>query len=1393
MQFQDDQTNPLVLHCTLDLSGIVLAINPSGCDALGYSVNTLLQSSVFALFHPDDQPELQTAFAGFIQDLTIPMRQRLRLLQADGGFRSVDVVAQIMQGLAAPVVLLSCTGETTSTPDADASPIEAALHASTANLNAVLNNAIAAIFTFRIYSNHNLEHTNLSSELIYGSEYEYLSPHTQIIYGYSPDEFMADRHLWRSRVVPEDWQAIVAPAFSHISDGQSIHIIYRFRHKDDTIRWICEHSTARRDRTLNCWIFTAVALDVTDLNQARENLRQSEEKFRAIFEHTAIGIGLTDTTGRLIESNPSWQTMLGYTAEELLHLTFYDYTHPDDLESDATHFAELVTGKRNSYQIEKRYIRKDGQQFWGRLTVAITQATAEQSRFCFGMVEDITQRKQAEEQLKKREAQTRAILTAIPDTISLLKTDGTYIEINRSNTVGDLIPPHLDPIGKNLFELLPPEHAAREFQAIQAASLTGDIQIIEQQIEVNGQIQHEELRFIACDADTVVAILRDVGDRKQAEIEIQLLNTRLQYLLAVTPAVLFTCEPTDILQTTFISENVRTVLGYEPQQFLNEPRFWIDNVHPDDLGQMLDKELVEDTVYSYEYRFLHADGHYCWLYEQVKLARNVATGELEIVGYVVDICDRKRAETESQSLNARLQHLLTATPAILFTCRPEDYQTTFISENVRDILGYEPQTFTDNAGFWLNHVHPDDLESILTTERAEDTLYTYEYRFPHADGHYCWLYEQLKLFRNPTSNQVETVGYVIDISDRKRIDLEVRSLNARLQHLLTATPAIIFSCRVDQDHGTTFISENVRSILGYAPEAIIQDSTFWINHIHPDDVEGLLSKASQLFETPVHTHEYRFLHADGHYCWLYEQLSLIRNESGEPEEVVGYRIDISDIKQSEAALRQSEARFRTIFEGAAIGITVSRPPDHKLTQSNPAFRRMVGYSADELASHDHTLFTHPDDWGAEQQLIAQVIEEKRETYTIEKRYIRKDGEVIWVNMIASLVWGVDQLDMAVCLVENIDDRKQSEAALRDSEARFRRVFVDAPMGMAVSTLTGEIFQVNPALCEMLGYSELELQNLTFCQFLYEADRENHRLLNQQLFNRDIPRYTAEMRFLKPTGELVWVNVTAVLFEEIHNRTLYKLAMFENITERRTVEQMRDNFISVVSHELRTPITSIRGSLGLLATGYVGQLTPEGQEVLSIAMSETNRLTRLVNDILDLERLKSGHISFVKTLCQTSDLVAHSVDSMRLFASESGIQIIASAISATVWADGDRIIQTLTNLLNNAIKFSPPNSEIFVSVSRINELEVVTIPSPPSSIVLPAILFEVSDRGKGIPANKLAIIFEPFEQVDDANSYIKGGTGLGLAICQNIVQNHGGQIWATSTLGQGSSFFFTLPC
>ncbi len=256
----------------------------------------------------------------------------------------------------------------------------------------------------------------------------------------------------------------------------------------------------------------------------------------------------------------------------------------------------------------------------------------------------------------------------------------------------------------------------------------------------------------------------------------------------------------------------------------------------------------------------------------------------------------------------------------------------------------------------------------------------------------------------------------------------------------------------------------------------------------------------------------------------------------------------------------------------------------------------------------------------------------------------------------------------------------------------------------------------------------------------------------------------------------------LLRAELRDATEARRSQFSLLTQRSQLDTLKDEFICTASHEFRTPLTSIHGALVLLFAGHMGAVDAKSQNLLRIALNNTDRLIRLINDILDLERMQSGKAPLQVRRCSIHELAQQSIDTMSSMAATAQVRLdlVLGASPEAMFFDGDsdRILQVLSNLLSNGIKFSPPGSHV--------ELRIEADPHN--------LLIRVSDSGRGIPVEMLDSVFDRFQQVDAADFRQKGGSGLGLAICRSIVQQHSGVIWAESNPqhGPGAALLLTVP-
>ncbi|MBD2213421.1 PAS domain S-box protein [Nostoc linckia FACHB-104] len=366
------------------------------------------------------------------------------------------------------------------------------------------------------------------------------------------------------------------------------------------------------------------------------------------------------------------------------------------------------------------------------------------------------------------------------------------------------------------------------------------------------------------------------------------------------------------------------------------------------------------------------------------------------------------------------------------------------------------------------------------------------------------------------------------------------------------------------------------------------------------------------------------------------------------------------------------------------------------------------------------------------------------------------------------------------LQEEINVRMQAEAALRQSEEQLRLITNALPVLIAYVDELQQYRFNNQAYQDWLGQSPQEIYGSHLRQVWGEDCYQRMEVYVTTALSGQAVNY--ENDIVLKDGSWRAVDVTYIPDLDDENMVKGFFALSSDISDRKAIERMKDEFISIISHELRTPLTSLHSALKILATGRLGTLSAEGQQMLGIADDSTERLVRLVNNVLDLQRIESGKVIMECQACNAASLMIQATEAMQAMAQQQEVTLVKQPQDISVWADADYILQALTNLLSNAIKFSSPGGTVWLTVEQEKGS-----PNNPKEVV-----FRVRDEGQGIPADQLERIFERFQQVDSSDSRKKGGTGLGLTICRKIIEQHNGRIWAESTPGCGSTFAFTLP-
>jgi len=549
--------------------------------------------------------------------------------------------------------------------------------------------------------------------------------------------------------------------------------------------------------------------------------------------------------------------------------------------------------------------------------------------------------------------------------------------------------------------------------------------------------------------------------------------------------------------------------------------------------------------------------------------------------------------------------------------------------------------------------------------------------------------------------------------------------------------------------------------------------------------------------------------------------------------VIATGIDVTVQRVAETAIRESESRYRQIVEGS-LGLVCTHDMEGRILSINEHGASGLGYTVQEVVGKTIQDFIEPERRSHLERYFEDLRTCNEAQGLLHLRNARGDERAFaYRNRVVAPVDG-DRYVLGFGV--DITDQIRAEAQLDTLSRQSNSVLESVGDGIFALDLEGRITLVNPAAAAMLGYRQEEILGRNMHDLIHHTKADGSaypkeespiqaslehlstvRMANEVFWRKDgssfpveyVARPQIETAANEPETPLEprnrhhgWLGGSISSSEsslsgtgglqafepdemslpnDTRGRAVGVVVAFTDISERNALDRMKDEFISTVSHELRTPLTSLRAALGLVSGGALNARPEKMRQMMEIAIGNTDRLVRLVNDILDLERIGSGKAELHFAQTSVDDLFKRAITRHQTAAQRSNIRFHLEANNVVVWADPDRILQTLDNLISNAIKFSPQASTI------PSEVRLVAHYVTPDEA-----LIEVADRGRGIPDDKLQQIFERFKQVDASDSRAMGGTGLGLAICRSIVQQHGGHIWATSTLGEGSTFHFTLP-
>ena len=845
-------------------------------------------------------------------------------------------------------------------------------------------------------------------------------------------------------------------------------------------------------------------------------------------------------------------------------------------------------------------------------------------------------------------------------------------------------------------------------------------------------------------------LLAKQEQKVQAEEELRKSQERLQLALEGSGDGLW--DWNILTDEVYLSPQWLQMLGYQPDELPASYYTWEKLIHPEDkpwVIKVLKSHLQDSSVpYSFDHRLRTKSGEWKWIANYGKVVTRDRQGKpIRMVGTHKDISSRKQVEAELLHKSAELAEF-SYNLKQLHRLNTTHYDS--LKELFRDYLKTGCSIFQCKTGI-ISRVQAQTC-TIYAVQSATESL-SINQKFDLEDT-FCAEVVKTK----------KTIAYN-NISADSKLRHHSFSQNLQLECYLS-TPILVN----DEVYGTLNFSSNrvrnrdfsihEREIIELMAQSISKFIEAYQIEIQRQQAAIELRKAKEELEIRVNRRT----------AQLKEANKRLQQELREREE-------------AQAALQESETRFQTMANCFPLLMWIADEKG-KCTFFNTSWLDFTGRNMEEELGYGWTKEIHPQDL-TKCITIYQESFKSRQSFQQEYRLKRWDGQYRWLLDYGTPRYRPDGSFagyIGSCI--DISDRKEIEATLRESERRWRTLLQNVRMLVVSLDRQGNIDYVNPYLLEITEYEREEVIGQKWMnKFICHQDRPEAVKFFQKILEPNSCSQNHRKVILTKSGESKVVAWNSTQLRNLQGEPIGMMCIGQDITEHHAIEKMKDEFISVVSHELRTPLTAVHGALCLLVKGAVTPESVQGKRTLQIAAESTERLVRLVKDILELERLESGKIELVKQKVNAQELIRQAIEQIQIMADRADVHLKLQKADVVFDGDGDRLIQVLTNLLTNAIKFSEPGSSVCLYAQS---------KEPDNLEQKPHILFMVQDQGRGIPTEQLESIFERFHQVDASDSRQKGGTGLGLSICRNIVEQHGGKIWVESTVDQGSIFYFTIP-
>lgn len=1204
------------------------------------------------------------------------------------------------------------------------------------------------------------------------------------MFGYTKEELIG--LTWDSLTHPDDLD-LNLNFFQQALDGKIDHyeIDKRFIKKDGSIIYVTLSVVCQRndDGTVNH--FLSSYNDITQRKKAEEALQKSEERYRLISNLVSdyvFSSSLTeDGTIKLNWVAGAFENITGYTFEEYTARGgWLAALHPDDVEIDRLDME--ILRKNKQVVTEVRTITKNGNTVWVRVYAHPVWDDQEKKVIgVYGAVQDITDRKRADEQLKISEITYRGIIDSVTETIYIQDEDGYFLEVNKVAEKMYGYPREFF-IGKTPEILSAPNKNDLEYvkTAVQKAFEGKPQQFEFWGIKKDGTIFPKEVSVapgIYFNQKVVIAVARDITERKRAEEELSNERTLLKNIIDSIPNPIYV---KDLNGRRIIANKAEALFAGKKsvEEILGKTNFELFSYDYAEKSKHDEEEIIKTgkPLENIERNFTSTDGKEYWYIGNKVLLKDSKGNPFGILAVNLDITDRKLMEEKLLEKENQMRMIIEGTPQLFFYTQDTKGKVSYISPSVKKITGYSVEEWLNQSHWFItdNKINEFARQETHAHLRGEFTEGPMLVEVEHADKHPILL----EVYESPIIKNKKVVGLqgvAHDISERKRAEETLRESEERFRNLVENINEVFYITNAQGKIG--YCSPNIETIIGYSLNEILGNS--YLRLVASEDrrlvIDHYLNEtAKALSDTTL---IFRARSKDGKIIWVEQLTHIVYDTLGNVVEYRNVARDITERKRIEKDLQESEERYRSIFENSHAVMLLINPDTGEIVDANPAASRYYGYTKEELLkkkiSDINTL--SPKELSEEMQRAKDY---KRNYFTFIHRLA--NGELRNVEVFSGKVI-LKGKEFLYSIVHDITERKRAEKALSESETELKAIFDSLPDVVFTIDKDGrylKIVQSNPQLLyrsadELIGktLSEVFPKNIAdgFMLSIENAlsKKENIQIEYDLLIGNQTKSFLATVAPMKE-NTVLWVA------RDITDLKSYQQELIQAKELAEQSNKLKDAFIANMSHEIRTPLNGILGLSEIIKDKYTDRIKDEDEILFAGIEHSSKRIIRTVDMILNYSRIQTGEFPVIPREIELSSICENLIKEFNTAAKGKALELsFKNKIDKKVMLFGDEysITNSISNLIDNAIKYT---NKGFVDIILYNGDEG-------------EVLLDVKDSGIGISEGYIQHIFEPYQQEQMGYGRAYEGVGLGLPIVKKFLGLNNATISVVSKKGEGTTF------